>query len=71
MNVEVMDYVEISKLRGESMWWIVWSEILPKTTAPLVAELVFGLPTRFFLLPRSVFSAWNSAADCRLGWHGA
>ena len=41
MNVEVMDYVEISKLRGESMWWIVWSEILPNTTAPLVAE--FGV----------------------------
>ena len=41
MNVEVMDYVEISKLRGESMWWIVWSELLPNTTAPLVAE--FGV----------------------------
>jgi len=41
MNVEVMDYVEISKLRGESMWWIVWSEILPNTAAPLVAE--FGV----------------------------
>ena len=41
MNVEVMDYVEISKLRGESMWWIVWSDILPNTTAPLVAE--FGV----------------------------
>ena len=41
MNVEVMDYVEISKLRGESTWWIVWSDILPNTTAPLVAE--FGV----------------------------
>tara|TARA_B100000676_G_scaffold102893_1_gene102658 strand:+ start:8135 stop:8959 length:825 start_codon:yes stop_codon:yes gene_type:complete len=41
MNVEVMDYVEISKVRGESTWWIVWSEILPNTTAPLVAE--FGV----------------------------
>jgi peptide/nickel transport system permease protein len=41
MNVEVMDYVEISKLRGESMWWIVWCEILPNTAAPLVAE--FGV----------------------------
>ena len=41
MNVEVMDYVEISKLRGENMWWIVWCEILPNTAAPLVAE--FGI----------------------------
>ncbi len=41
MNVEVMDYVEIAKIRGESTWWIVWSEILPNTTAPLVAE--FGV----------------------------
>jgi peptide/nickel transport system permease protein len=41
MNVEVMDYVEISKLRGESIWWIVWSEILPNITAPLIAE--FGV----------------------------
>lgn len=41
MNVEVMDYVEIAKIRGESTWWIVWSEILPNTTSPLVAE--FGV----------------------------
>lgn len=41
MNIEVMDYVEISKLRGESIWWIVWSEILPNITAPLIAE--FGV----------------------------
>ena len=41
MNVEVMDYVEISKLRGENIWWIVWCEILPNTAAPLVAE--FGI----------------------------
>ena len=41
MNVEVMDYVEVSKLRGENIWWIVWCEILPNTAAPLVAE--FGI----------------------------
>jgi peptide/nickel transport system permease protein len=41
MNVEVMDYVEVSKLRGENMWWIVWCEILPNTAAPLIAE--FGI----------------------------
>ena len=41
MNVEVMDYVEVSKLRGENIWWIVWCEILPNTAAPLIAE--FGI----------------------------
>lgn len=41
MNVEVMDYVEVAKLRGESLWWIVWRELLPNAAAPLVAE--FGI----------------------------
>ena len=41
MNVEVMDYVEVAKLRGESLWWIVRREILPNAMAPLVAE--FGV----------------------------
>ena len=41
MNVEVMDYVEVAKLRGESLWWVIRREILPNVMAPLVAE--FGV----------------------------
>lgn len=41
MNVDVMDYVEVAKLRGESLWWIIRREILPNATAPLIAE--FGV----------------------------
>ena len=40
-DVEVMDYVEVAKLRGESLWWLIRREILPNVTAPLVAE--FGV----------------------------
>jgi peptide/nickel transport system permease protein len=41
MNVEVMDYVEVAKLRGENLWWVIRREILPNVMAPLVAE--FGI----------------------------
>jgi peptide/nickel transport system permease protein len=38
MDVTVMEYVEVARLRGEGMWWIMWREISPNTLAPLVAE---------------------------------
>jgi len=41
MNVAVMDYVEVARLRGEKLGWIIRKEILPNITAPLLAE--FGL----------------------------
>jgi peptide/nickel transport system permease protein len=41
MNIEVMDYVEVAKLRGENLWWVIRREILPNVMAPLVAE--FGV----------------------------
>ena len=41
MDIEVMDYVEAAKLRGEGLWWIMRHEILPNALPPLVAE--FGL----------------------------
>jgi len=41
MNVEVMDFVEVAKLRGESLWWVIRREILPNVMAPLIAE--FGV----------------------------
>ena len=41
VSVEVMEFVEVAKLRGENLWWVIWNEILPNATAPLVAE--FGI----------------------------
>lgn len=48
MNIVVMDFVEVAKLRGEGMWWIITREILPNATAPLIAE--FGLRFCFVFL---------------------
>ena len=48
MNVEVMEYVEVAKLRGESLLWLVWREVLPNISAPLVAE--FGIRFTFTFL---------------------
>lgn len=48
MDIEVMDYVEVAKLRGEGLWWVMRHEILPNTLAPLVAE--FGLRFCFVFL---------------------
>jgi peptide/nickel transport system permease protein len=41
MNIAVLDYVEVARMRGEGLWWIIRSEILPNTSAPLISE--FGL----------------------------
>ena len=48
MDIEVMEYVEVAKLRGEGLWWVMRHEILPNTLAPLVAE--FGLRFCFVFL---------------------
>ena len=47
-NVVVMDYVEAAKLRGERTWYLIRKEILPNSTAPLIAE--FGLEFCFVFL---------------------
>lgn len=47
-NVVVMDYIEAAKLRGEGTWYLIHREILPNSTAPLVAE--FGLEFCFVFL---------------------
>ena len=47
-NVVVMDYIEAAKLRGERTWYLIRREILPNSTAPLVAE--FGLEFCFVFL---------------------
>ncbi len=48
MNVAVMDYVEVARLRGEGLWWIIRHEILPNIATPLAAE--FGLRFCFVFL---------------------
>ncbi len=54
MNVVVMDYVEVARLRGERLWWVMIREVLPNATAPLVAE--FGLRFCFVFLFISALS---------------
>jgi len=54
MNVVVMEYVEAAKLRGENIFWIIRSEILPNIMPPLVAE--FGLRFCFVFLFISALS---------------
>lgn len=48
MNVAVLDFVEVAKLRGEGLWWIIRHEILPNIATPLAAE--FGLRFCFVFL---------------------
>lgn len=48
MDIEVMDYVEAARVRGENMWWIMRKEILPNAMTPLAAE--FGLRFCFVFL---------------------
>lgn len=47
-NIVVMDYIEAAKLRGEGLRYLVFREILPNATAPLLAE--FGLRFCFVFL---------------------
>ena len=39
VDINVMDFVEAAKLRGEGRSWIIFREILPNALSPLVAEL--------------------------------
>jgi peptide/nickel transport system permease protein len=54
MNIVVMDYVEVAKLRGEGLWWVITREVLPNAMPPLVAE--FGLRFCFVFLFLSALS---------------
>ena len=47
-NIVVMDYIEAAKLRGEGLGYLIFKEILPNATAPLLAE--FGLRFCFVFL---------------------
>ncbi|WP_227321960.1 ABC transporter permease [Acidisoma silvae] len=48
MNITVMDYVQVARLRGEGIGWVIFREILPNALPPLVAE--FGLRFCFTFL---------------------
>jgi peptide/nickel transport system permease protein len=48
MDIEVMEFVEAARLRGEHTWWLMRKEILPNALPPLVAE--FGLRFCFVFL---------------------
>ena len=39
VDINVMDFVEAAKLRGEGRTWIIFREILPNALSPLVSEL--------------------------------
>jgi peptide/nickel transport system permease protein len=39
VDINVMDFVEAAKLRGEGRAWIIFREILPNALSPLVSEL--------------------------------
>ena len=48
MNIAALEYVEVARLRGEGLPWIILREILPAARAPLIAE--FGLRFSFAFL---------------------
>ena len=48
MSIAVMEYVEVARLRGERIWWVIGREVLPNSLPPLVAE--FGMRFCFVFL---------------------
>ena len=54
VGVVVMDYVEVARLRGEGLEWVMRREILPNVMPPLIAE--FGLRFCFVFLTIAALS---------------
>ena len=48
VDIEVMEFVEAARLRGEKQMWVIFREILPNALSPLFAE--FGLRFAFAVL---------------------
>lgn len=48
MDIQVQEYVEVARMRGEGIWWIMRHEILPNAWPPLLAE--FGMRFCFVFL---------------------
>lgn len=53
-NIMVMDFVEVSRARGESIWWILWNDVLPNAFVPLSTD--FGLRFTYSILLLSSLS---------------
>ena len=54
VDINVMDFVEAARLRGEGRTWVIFREILPNALSPLVAEM--GLRFIFMVLFVSTLS---------------
>jgi peptide/nickel transport system permease protein len=53
-GIMTMDYIEVARMRGESLPWLIRKEVLPNAAAPLIAE--FGLRFCFVFLFISALS---------------
>lgn len=54
VDINVMDFVEAARLRGEGQVWVIFREILPNALSPLVAEM--GMRFIFMVLFISTLS---------------
>lgn len=54
MSIVAMDFIEVARLRGDGLLWIVFREILPNIMPPLIAEA--GLRFSFVFLTISALS---------------
>ncbi len=54
VNTMAQDFVEVSRARGESLWWILWHDVLPNAFIPLSTD--FGLRFTFSILLLSSLS---------------
>ncbi|HWA45418.1 MAG TPA: ABC transporter permease [Hypericibacter adhaerens] len=54
VDIAVTDFVEVARLRGEKVGWIIFREILPNALSPLIAEM--GLRFAFAVLFLSTLS---------------
>ncbi|MEM5477656.1 ABC transporter permease [Pacificibacter sp. AS14] len=53
-GILTMDYIEVARMRGESVFWLIRKEVLPNAASPLIAE--FGLRFCFVFLFISALS---------------
>ena len=70
-DIMVQDFVEAAHARGEGIWWVIKSEVLPNAAMPLATD--FGLRLVFVVLFISSLSfPWSrcSTTCFRLGQHG-
>lgn len=54
MDLRVMDYIEVARGRGESLWWILRHEIFPNAAIPLIVD--FGIRLSFSIRFMSALS---------------